>query len=136
MGRPKPPTVNQALKALEKLNDLLKPHYKNNAIQKRYKESSQLKKRWSEQVLKEVQCFLRMYTSEKSKTHGQWAESASQTGIRSGKNNVSDSKSRTICKRAKEFITELLISQNPFGTWSHSKIDEEEELKQELNLYL
>ena len=36
----KPPTVNQALKALEELNDLLKPHYKNNANQKRYKESS------------------------------------------------------------------------------------------------
>ena len=76
-----------------------------------------------------------MYTSEKSKT-GQWTESANQTGFRSGKNNVSDSKSCTICKHAKVFITERLISQNLFGTWSHSKIDEEEELKQELNLYL
>ena len=77
-----------------------------------------------------------MYTSEKSNPHGQWTESANQTGIKSGKNNVSVSKSHTIRKRAKEFITERLIPQNPFGTWSHSKIDEDKELKQELNLYL
>ena len=56
--------------------------------------------------------------------------------LEAGKTMLSDSKSHTICKRAKEFITERLIPQNPFGTWSHSKIDEEEELKQELNLYL
>ena len=130
----KPPTVNQALEALEELNDLLKPRYKNNANQKRYSQST--KNGWGEQVLKEVQCFLCMYTSEKSYTHGQWTESANQMGIKSGKNNVSDSKSCTICKRAKEFITERLIPQNPFGTWSHSKTDEDKELKQELNLYL
>ena len=77
-----------------------------------------------------------LYTSEKSNTHGQWTESANQMGIKSRKNNISDSKSHTIHKHTKEFITEWLIPQNPFGTWSHSKIDEDEELKQELNLYL
>ena len=130
----KPPTVNQALEALAELDDLLKPNYKKNENQKRYKKST--KKGWSEQILKEVQSFLRMYTSERSKTHGQWTESAYQTAIKSGKDNMSDSKSRAIRKRAKEFITKRLVPQNPFGTWSHSKIDEDEELKQELNLHL
>lgn len=130
----KPPTVNQALEALEELDDLIKPYYKNNEIQKRYKEST--KKGWGKQVLKEVQIFLRMYTSEQSSTHGQWTESASQAAIGSGKKKLSDSKSRTIRKRAKEFITRRLVPQNPFGTRSHSKIDEDEEFKQELNLYL
>ncbi|KAJ3506528.1 hypothetical protein NLJ89_g6819 [Agrocybe chaxingu] len=132
VGRPweerKPPSELQALDALEELEGLLRPRYENNKNQKRYKQSKV--SGWTKSVLEYVRTMLRFFTLDQSETKGEWGKSAKLASAATGKS------ARTIKEKAREFIRTQKPPDNPYGTWSCAKIEEDEVLKQEIGLHL
>ena len=126
----KPPTELQALDALTEIDSLLRPKYEG--IQKRYKESSL--KGWSKRVLGEIRTFLNLFTGDNSNVKGKWMEASKQAAQSLGK--PTDHKSRSLRETAKKFVASHIVPQSPYGSWNVSKIQEDEELVQEINLHL
>ena len=89
---------------------------------------------WGKKLLEEICTFLRLYTSDKSDVKGQWTKAAEQAALVHGK--PTEHASRQIRRNAKEFVATQKPPENPYGTWARSKIEEDEELQQEINLHL
>ena len=126
----KPPSELAALEALEEIDGLLHP--RREGRQKRYKESTL--KGWSRKVLDDVRAFLNLFTGSKSKVRGQWMEASKEAAQACG--NPTNYKERKLRDDAKKFIKTRAVPQSPYGSWNMSKIDADEELAQEINLYL
>lgn len=126
----KPPTELQASAALEELENILRP--KRVGKQKRYKESSE--QGWALNLLQRIQMMLNLYTSTKSKVKGQWMEASLQASQACGKH--SKYAAEKLREKAKEFISSRKVPESPYGAWNISKIDTDEDLKQELSLFL
>ena len=128
----KPPTELAALDALTDINELLRP--RREGIQKRYKESSL--QGWSKRVLGEIRTFLNLFAGAKSNVtvKGKWIEASKEAAQALGK--PTDHKSRSLRETAKKFIASRTVPQSPYGSWNISKIQEDEEFVQDINLHL
>lgn len=132
----KPPTELQALDALDEIKALLRPQYDGPSDkqrkQRRYKESTV--KGWTGSVLRAVQCFLNLFAGEKSTTKGEWTKSSEQASQCLGKTSAYAPKK--LREQAKKFISSKKPPTNPYGTWTQSRIDADEEFAQDISLYL
>jgi hypothetical protein len=105
---------------------------RREGMQKRYKESS-LDGR-SKRVLGEIRTFLNLFTGAKSNTKGKWIEASKEAAQALGK--PTEHKSRNLRETAKKFVVSQKVPQSPYGSWNISKIQEDEEFAQEINLHL
>ena len=128
----KPPTELAALDALTEIDGLLRP--RREGMQKRYKESSL--KGWSKRVLGEIRTFLNLFAGAKSNVtvKGKWIEASKEAAQALGKPTAH--KSRRLRETAKKFVASRTVPQSPYGSWNISKIQEDEEFVQDINLHL
>jgi len=127
----KPPTESEAEAALEELQNLLRPK-RNGDKQKRYKKCGI--KGWALNALQEIKTFLHAFTGAKSKVRGQWMEASKQAAQFHGK--TSKYSAEHLRSKTKEFIHSHDVPKSPYGAWNISKIDADEDLKQEISLFL
>ena len=123
----KPPTEIKAKEALEVIKNLLRPRREGKAVC--YKQSAIAF--W---VLTEIQTFLNLFTSDKSKFKGRWMEASIEASQALSK--LAKYASEMLRNRAKKFITDYQVPETPYGGWNISLIDADEELKQEIALFL
>jgi transposase len=128
----KPPTALEALDALNEIRNLLRPAREAPEGKRRYMPSKI--KGWSKGILKDVQCFLNLFTGDTSKTKGQWTKASEQAAA--ALNQTSKNAPKTLREHARKFITTKKTPNNPYGTWTKSLIDTDEEFAQEINIYL
>jgi len=126
----KPPTQLQALDTLDKIQGLL--HLRRKGKQKRYKESKV--KRWAEKVLKNIQIFLKFFMNDKSDIKEKWMEASKRTV--QGMDKATEHKVHRLHEEAKKIVLIQEPPKSPYGSWNVSKIKENEELRQEISLYL
>ena len=135
----KPPTELEALEALDEIRGLLRPERERGKVpegqkqkQRRYKASKI--NGWSSSILKNVQCFLNLFTSDNSKTKGQWTQSSEQAAA--ALNQKAKMAPKTLRENARKFLSTKKAPENPYGTWTHARIDTDEEFAHEINLFL
>ena len=126
----RPPTELQALDALGEIQNLLRPLHPGK--QKRYKESKV--EAWGKKVLKELKVFFNLITAANSKVKGRWMEASKQAAVAACK--PTKHQERKLREEAKKFISTHDVPKNPYGAWSMARIDANEELAQEINIYL
>ena len=125
----KPPNEVKAKEALDVIKKLLCPrregkaHYKEPAVEG-----------WSLRVLTEIQTFLNLYTGAKSNSKGRWTEASIEAAQAHSK--TTKYAGEVLRNRAKKFIADQLVPESPHGSWNISLIDADEELKQEITLFL
>ena len=126
----RPPTESQASAALEELENILRP--KRAGEQKRYKQSSV--KGWALSLLQQIRTMLNLYTGIKSNVKGKWMEASLQAAQAHGRH--SKYAAEKLREKAKKIISNQEIPESPYGAWNISKIETDENLKQELSLFL
>ena len=126
----KPPTEIQAIDALNEIQNLLRP--RRSGRQKQYKESKVQK--WGQKILGQLEIFLNLFTGANSNVKGKWMEASKEAAIATGR--PTDHQERRLREEAKKFIFTHKVPKSPFGASNISIIDADEELAQEINLYL
>ena len=129
----KPPSELQALEALDEIKSLLRPQREGKS-QNRYKASTV--EGWCSNILREIQSFLNLFMGEQSTTKGQWTKASEQAAQSLGQASESKNAPKTLRNNAKKFISTKKPPTNPYGTWTHARIDTDEEFAQIINLYL
>ena len=129
----KPPTELEALTALKDVEDMLRP-YKIVGEKKRKEYQPSTVHGWPERILRQIMAFLNLYMGAKSSVKGQWIP-ASKLAVQSlGKST--NWASRKLRENAKNFVFTRELQESPYGLWNISRIDEDEEFKQEISLHL
>lgn len=122
------PTVEETIAALGDLTSILRPKWQNA---KGYKDPKI--DVWMRGRLGEMQTFMNHYTGAQSKTRGKWTASALETVVGVGKK---PGHSRALRSWTKAYIRDREdIPRNPYGTWSTSRLDEDD-LTLELQIHL
>jgi hypothetical protein len=81
-----------------------------------------------------VQCFRDLFTSDNSKTKGQWTQASEQATA--ALNQSSKNAPKTLQKHARNFISTQKPLINLYGTWTQARIEADKEFAQEINIYL
>ena len=97
--------------------------YKNSAI-----------KAWGTKILQSLKALFWSYTADKSTVKGQWIPALQQAALFVGTGSAYSE--TQIWKQAKEFLPTHKILSSRYGAWNQSRINTDEELAQEINLYL
>lgn len=85
-------------------------------------------------MLQEIQTLLKFYMGAKSKAKGKWTESSVEAAQAHGKPAKNATEQLRSC--AKEFIADFKVPEWPYDSYNISLIDADEELKQEIALFL
>ncbi|KAK2460996.1 hypothetical protein APHAL10511_006988 [Amanita phalloides] len=95
--------------------------------------ASKIKKIWSQLCLEGVQTLLNLFTDVGSSTYDRWMASSflATTSLRKKCGHA-----RKLHKCARDFINEGKIPENSYGSWVKAKVEADEDLAQELKLYL
>ena len=125
----KPPTETVALEALRVIQDLLCPP--RGGKRKGYKEPKV--NGWSKRHLQEIETMLNLYTGERSKVKGSWMAASAQAAQAHGQK---PGHARSLRSHAKKFVELRMVPVNPFGAWTKSRIETDEEFAQDINLHL
>lgn len=121
----------QALDALDEVQGLLRGE-QYGGKKKSYKKSTV--KGWGSQILRGLKALFHLYTGEKSAVKGQWIPASQQAAQAVG--SGTSYASTQLRKQAKKFLSSHKVPPTPWGAWNRSRIDTDEELAQEINLYL
>jgi hypothetical protein len=125
----KPPTETMALEALTVIQGLIHPPC--GGKRKGYKEPKM--DGWLRRQLEEIQTMLHLYTGEQSTAKGSWMAASAQAVQVHGQK---PGHARRLRDHAKKFIESHKVPVNPFGAWSKSRIETDEEFVQDINLHL
>ncbi|KAG6871264.1 hypothetical protein C0995_006660, partial [Termitomyces sp. Mi166 len=130
----KPPTKKMALDAIWEIDTILHPPNTCPGNQnKRHGYKTPKINPWSQHCLEEIKTMLSFYTMENSPAKGKWTHASA---LATQAQRKKPGHACILCKHARDYIIGWKVPVKKYGSWIKSKIDDDNELANDIKLYL